>query len=200
MRILETTCAISILGLCAALQPVLQGRPERKPTPESPTRAPMDAVVDEMQGAWRLTKMDSPVLDVQNRQDVGFLLVAGNYFSFELHFGWVAPHGQSTQRAFTSGTHRFEIDERSRMVARSVIGSAIDDQGRILFEQPGRQREYAVDCSSGFMKLTRDDGTKFEFERMVDTKPKRDFYGRPIKPKPAGEDAKTGGETPPKKD
>lgn len=201
MRLVETTCAISVVCLCLSLRAVRQEGPERKPPSLSPAaKAATQGIVDEMQGAWRLTSMDSPTLDKQSRTDVGYLLVAGSYFSFELHFGWTSADGTSTKRSFQSGTHHFEVDDRSRMTANSVIGSIIDDDGRVLFEQPGRKREYAVDCMGSHMKLKRDDGMTLEFERMIDTRAKRDFYGRLIKPKPPEEAGKGSKEAPPKKD
>ncbi len=211
MRLLETTCAISAVCLCLSLRAVQQRPPE--PTPKAPSiTKPANPAMEDMQGAWKLVKMETLNLDKQGRTDVGFMLVSGNYFSFELHVGWASRDGNSTTRTFQSGTHRFEVDEHSKMVASSVIGSINDPDGRFLFEQPGRQREYTVDCVGSVLKLKRDDGTSFEFERLIDSRPRRDFYGRPIKPKESATDDKDkdgkekggtdkgGAETPPKKD
>lgn len=200
MRLLETSLVLFCICLCLAQKPVPKDDPDTKPTQSPGTKAATEAIVEEMQGTWRLVSMESLALQKQRRQEVGFMVVGGSYFSFELHFGWASVDGNATQRSFISGTHRFEIDERGMLIANSVIGSAIDNEGRILFEQPGRRREYKVDCAGNHLKLKREDGTTFEFERMGDSRVKRDIYGRPVKPKEAGDAGKGGKEAPPKKD
>jgi hypothetical protein len=210
MRLLETTCAISVVCLCLSLRAVQQPLPpEPKPKPPSVTK-PVNPLIEDMQGAWKLVKMLSLNLDVAGRTEVGFLLVSGNYFSFELHMGWTSRDRNAARVTYTSGTHRFELDEKSKMISSSVIGSLNDPNGVVVFEQPGKQREYTVECVGNLLKLRRDDGTSFEFERLLDNRPRRDFYGRPIKPKETPDDTEKGGdkggtekggtETPPKKD
>lgn len=203
MRLVAITCALSVLCLSFSMRPATQGEPETKPTLPAGSKAAIQALVDEMQGSWRLVKLDSPKLEKLSRQEVGFLLVSGNYFSFEMHMSWTAANNVNDKRTFQSGTHRFEIDESSRMTANSVIGSGIDDKGVVVFEQPGHARTYAVSCAGTTLKLERDDGTTFEFERLADSKQKRDIYGRPLKvkdpnaPKEPPPEKKSG---PPKKD
>jgi hypothetical protein len=160
-----------------------------------------------MQGAWRLTKVESLTMEKEGRMEAGYLLVAGDYFSFELHMGWTKPDGSSMTRVYQSGTHRFEVDDNYKMSTSSLIGSINDPKGLVLFEQPGHRREYTVDCVVDTLKLKRDDATTFEFERLQDKRPKRDFYGRPVKPKEKKPDEKKpedpadgGRDTPPKKD
>lgn len=195
MRFVAITCALSVVCLSLSMRPALQGEPNTKPTLPAGSKAAIQALVDEMQGTWRLMKLDSPTLDKQRRQETGFMLISGNYFSFEMHMSWTSLNNQGEKRSFISGTHRFEIDERSRLTANSVIGSAIDDDGRVLFEQPGHARQYDVTCAGTTLKLKRDDGTTLEFERLSDSKMTRDIYGRPLKVK----DPNAPAEPPPEK-
>jgi hypothetical protein len=67
------------------------------------------------------------------------------------------------------------------MAARLVIGSNIDDFGVVVWETPDRVRNYDLSCATDTLKLTREDGTLFEFERLVDSKTPRDIFGRPLK-------------------
>ena len=207
MRLLETTCAISVACLCLSLTAVPQlPVPKEPPQPLSPTKS-RNPVIDTMQGAWKLTKVESLTMDKERRMEAGYLLVAGDFFSFELHMGWQSLDGGSLTRVYQSGTHRFEVDDKYKMTTSSLIGSINDKNGQVLFEQPGHRREYTVACEGDTLKMKREDETTFEFERLQDNRPKRDFYGRAIKPKEKKPDEKEpkepadGGQgTPPKKD
>lgn len=164
------------------------GRERDKPKPDAParpviTRAAIAQLNEDIQGAWKLTSYEAPALEQRDRQEVGFLLVAGSYFSFEMHLGWTTTTGTVLERTFVSGTHRFEIDENSRIVANSVIGAGIDDDDKVAFEAPGRVRRYELTCTGNQMTLGREDGTKLTFERIADSRLKRDAYGRPLKTK-----------------
>jgi len=109
------------------------------------------------------------------------MVVSGSYFSFEMHMSWSEANDRISQRTSLSGTHRFQIDDKGRLTATSVIGSSVDRDGQVVWEQPGMLRKYDVTCSGETMKLVRDEGTSFEFQRMVDSKMMRDIYGRPLK-------------------
>jgi hypothetical protein len=193
MRLVETSCAISVACLLLSLRPVLQDPAPLKPTLSPAAKAAIKKTVDEMQGTWRLTHVDAPKLVKANRYETGYMLVAGSYFSLELHVNWNNPNGTLAGRLFQTCVCRFELDAQMKMTANSVLGSTIDDAGRILFEQPGFPRQYEVEVQVTKMKLKRSDGTTFEFERMIDSRQLRDFYGRPIEPKEEpvpGEDGK----------
>ncbi len=178
MRFALLSAAVLCLGLSI---PQDAGEPLPPPTPTAGSKAAMQALLTEMQGAWRLKRFESAVLDKARRQEVGYLLVSGGYFSFEMHMSWLSPDNQITKRTSFTGTHRFEIDERGRMAARLVIGSNIDDFGVVVWETPDRVRNYDLSCATDTLKLTREDGTLFEFERLVDSKTPRDIFGRPLK-------------------
>ena len=181
MRAALLLSSLSVLCLSASLRTAPQDVPATLPTPTRGTKAAIQALVDEMQGTWSLKDLDSPTLDKVRRQEAGYMVVSGIYFSFEMHMSWNTPDDRAAQRTSLSGTHRFEINDRSRMTASSIIGSSIDNDGRVVWEQPGMVRKYDVTCSGDTMKLLRDDGTALEFQRMVDSKAARDIYGRPLK-------------------
>lgn len=179
MRFALLSAALLCLSLSFAQQP--EGEPIAPPTPTPGSKAAMQALQTEMQGAWRLKRVESPALDPNRRQEVGFLLVSGSHFSFEMHMSWTSPDARIAKRTSLSGTHSFELDELLHMSARLVIGSTIDDVGMVAWEQPGKLRKYDVACATDVLRLTREDGTLFEFERLTDSKTPRDIYGRPLK-------------------
>ncbi|MBL8858748.1 MAG: hypothetical protein JNL28_09600 [Planctomycetes bacterium] len=183
MRAALIFSSLSVLCLSAPLRPLFQDTPETLPTPTRGEKAAVQALMNEMQGTWSLKSLDSPTLDKLRRQEVGYMVVSGIYFSFEMHMSWNTVDDRASRRTSLSGTHRFEINDRSRMTASSIIGSSVDNDGRVVWEQPGLLRKYDVTCSGDTMKLLRDDGTTFEFQRMADSKQARDIYGRPLKVK-----------------
>jgi hypothetical protein len=192
MRLLETTCAISVACLLLSLRPVLQDEPGIKPPISPAAKAAIKKTTDEMQGTWRLVSMDAPKLVKANRYQTGYMLVAGSYFSLELHVNWNHPNGTLAGRLFQTCVCRFELDPQLKMTASGVLGSTMDDIGRVLFEQPGLRRQYDVEVLLNRLKLKRSDGTIFEFERMIDSRQQRDFYGRPIEPKDEPEEGADG--------
>lgn len=181
MRIAFLSCLLAALCLSAALQQPPEEEPPVKPTPTPGTKAAIQKLTDEMQGAWVLRNIDSPTIEKARRREIGYLLVADNYFSFELHISWNSADDRLGPRTSLSGTHKFDIDERMELTARQVIGSTIDDQGVVVWEQPGRVRKYTVSCSGDKLRLTREDAAVFEFERAPESTGPRDIYGRPLK-------------------
>lgn len=141
----------------------------------------MKMLMTDMQGAWKLKSFEAPALDRERRLQTGFLLVSGGYFSFEMHMSWPSPDNRIVTLTSTTGTHRFEMDEIGRMTARSVIGTNVDDVGVVHWEEPGRVRKFDITCAGDILKMKREDGAEFEFQRMLDTKQPRDIYGRPLK-------------------
>jgi len=181
MRHVPHCLLLSAVALSLSFAPVIQDTKPEKPAPTTLTKGAIDSLVDTMQGAWRLAKYEAPAMEKKERHEVGFLLVSGNYFSFEMHLGWTTPNGTPLEQTFVSGTHRFEIDENSRLNASSVIGSSMDDDNRVQFEAPGRTRRYGIACNGTRLTLTREDNTVLEFEKIVDSRKKLDAYGRPLK-------------------
>lgn len=191
MRFVVPACIALVALLCLSSSQTPQGKPPEKPGDVLPPTRPksekvfIQAIEDRMQGSWRLTAYETPFLEKEYRQDVGFLVVSGNYFSLEIHIGWTVSNGSKLDhRDFISGTHRFELDERSHITTSTVIGSSFDKRGNLVFEQPGTHREYDVDVAGSRMVLKSTDGRKLTFERLVDSHARVDIFGRPIKEKP----------------
>jgi hypothetical protein len=185
MNPLTVSIALSTTLLCAA-PALLQGGKERPPR-QAPDAASAPLVKD-LQGAWKLVEFESKVLPRTRRSEVGYLLVAGEFLSFECHFGWTDDAGQSNARTFFSGTHAFELRADGVMVMTSLIGTTVHPQDIIpLFEQPGRKREYKVSFEGTKLTLLREaDEQTFRFVRHVPDQ-ELDFYGRRKKPAPPAE-------------
>jgi hypothetical protein len=140
-----------------------------------------------MQGVWRLTEYKTNKLPPDGRSETGYCMVQSNYISIELHIGWLSEDGVLFNRKdFQSGIHRFEIDQTGRMETSSIIGTFQNQGYQIGFEQPGYKRTYHVEAIIDQMTLRGDDGSKLSFERLPETRAKRDVYGRIIPDKKAG--------------
>ncbi len=186
MNPLTVSIALTTALLCAS-PAFLQGGKERPPraTPP-PDVAP---IARDLQGAWRLVEFESKVMRRERRQEVGILLVAGEFLSFECHFGWMDDAGQRDASTYFSGTHSFELRSDSVMEMTSLIGSTVDPRGGgvPVFEPSGRKREYKVKFEGTKLTLLRElDEQTFRFERLAPD-PGLDFYGRKKKPAPLAE-------------
>ena len=145
MRLAVPACIALAALACLSSNQTPPGKSDKPgetlpPTRSKPERVFIKAIEDQMQGAWRLTAFESPFLEKEYRQDVGFMVVSGNYFSLEMHLGWTVANGAKLDhRDFISGTHRFEVDERGRMTTSTVIGPAFDKHGNtadLIFSIP----------------------------------------------------------------
>jgi hypothetical protein len=186
MRFLPHTVLLALLGLL----PFQKGQ---EPDPGRPTlsdtqKKSADAFVTGMQGLWRLEEMRTPRQSGDRRMEAGYLLVSGLCFSFELHYGYVAPDGHHVvDKNFLSGTHRFEIDDAGSMNARSVIGAYFNTQGLLQFEEPNKLRRYQVKVAGETMSWSNDDGAHFLFKQLPEPRTmKRDVFGRPLPDTRAG--------------
>ncbi len=147
-----------------------------------------EALLERLQGAWQLVDLQSPQIDKARRSDVGFLIVAGHYLSFELHVGWqqAGPSRRPPLGSLHAGTHRLHLGPGARLALTSLIGTMIDSRGKTRAEPPGTQRLFNVEVLDNRLTLDRLDGYILTFVRMAESRQERDFYGRPIR-KPQGE-------------
>jgi hypothetical protein len=197
MRIALLSSALLALGLSF---PQKQGEPVSPPTISPGSKAAIAALLEDMQGIWTLKNLDSPTIQGARRQQAGYMLIAEKYFSLEMHLMWSSQDNQPHLRLTLTGTHSFELDEGLKMTAKQMIGSTTDNTGLITWEEPGRIRKFDVTCVGDVLKLRRDDGTVYEFERIFQDPELRDIYGRPLKLKDPNAPPKTPKDTNPPKD
>lgn len=190
MNFLPTSLAAVVLALAV---PVAFQSGGQKPAP--PPAAPARPVtVDSMLGAWRLTNLESPLMNKDKRSDVGYLLIAENFMSLECHIGWLDDSGTRVASTFFSGTHEYELRSDGVLVLTSLIGATVDPNGsNPVFEPTGRRREYRVKFNGSRLVLVRDkDQQTFEFERVAASGGGLDFYGRRKPPPKPAEPPKDG--------
>jgi hypothetical protein len=191
MNPLPLTCALAALGLLLAPAPALQDA-GRAPDKAPPSRA--ERLKKDIQGMWKLVRLESSTLKGQRRTEAGYLLATDEFLSFEAHIGWQDTQGYNDALAFFTGMHRFTLTNEGEILMTSLIGTSVEQgTGRPLFEPPGRTRGYQIDILDNTLTLTRrSDSQKFTFERYG-AESGLDFYGRPKKKKTPESGAEAGG-------
>lgn len=185
MRTITIACLLSTLPFWNP-PPQVPAEPVPRPTMPATAKKAIEKLRANMQGLWRLTELETPQLGNIPRQEVGYCLVNGNFFSFEMHWGWIGADAKVIDKDFLSGMHRFEFDEAFNMEATTLIGSFFNKVGVLEFEKPGQTRHFKVDCTSEKMILRSELGTIFTFDRMYDVDaPRKDVFGRPVPTKEA---------------
>jgi hypothetical protein len=176
----------SILGVvvasftCLSLNPQSQEGKEKLTLP-AVSKAKIKQLEEAMQGVWHLTEYKTTKLPADGRSEAGYLMVAGNFLSIELHIGWMSEDGvRYNRKDFQTGMHRFEVDQTGRMETSTIIGCFQTLGYQLGFEPPGTKRTYRVEAIGDQMTLYNDDGSKLSFERLPETRAKRDVYGRII--------------------
>jgi hypothetical protein len=186
MRIFSISGVLLSLLVSLSWNPPIQFGQDVKPTIPAVSKAAIKKTEDAMQGVWRLTDFVAPRLTLERRTDVGYCLVQGKYLSLEVHVGWLSEDGKSYEhKDFQTGMYRFELDQTGRMETLTVIGTQMA-AGRVpTAEVPNTKRGFKITALLDNMTWRGDDGTQFVFERMLDTRGKRDVYGRLIPDKKA---------------
>lgn len=172
-----------LLGLVAvAALGFAQDPEEESPLDPLPGVAKQNAaLLDELQGAWRLVRFDDPFLETSNREEDAVLLVSDQFLSIELHVAYFDSPQQDEllDSFFQSGTYRFRLDEEGDLQAEILIGSVTTHEGFLDFEAPGRTRPFEAEIIENQLHLTRlDRGTLFVFERIPSRRMRRDLFGR----------------------
>lgn len=159
------------------------------PSSASASRPPE---LQQLYGAWRLVDFESRNLDPVRREQVGYLLVADGFLSFECHIGWMDDAGRRRDATFFSGTHTYTYRREGTLDLSQLIGATLTPDGaQTMFEPVGRKREYKVRFAGDKLTLTREvDLQRFTFERLASAATELDFYGRRRSP----DDAKKGGD------
>jgi len=150
-----------------------------KVAPPNPTQA-QGRVLEQLQGAWRLRKIEDKQLASQRRQETGYMVVSGSHVALEIHVGYTQDNGLVGQPIFQTGIYASSIDKELNLVLNTLIGSNTDSRFKASAEQVGKQRKYSVDLVGAMLTLRRDDGAQFTFDRLADNLQRYDFYGRKV--------------------
>lgn len=200
---LSTAMQIAVLStslcLLALTAPLIQA--PKTPVPEAPpvtlTRGQVkevERIQAELQGMWKLTAMDWPLLRGASTEQVAYCLVNGNVLSMEYHVVVKGPEQRTEQVIFDSGMWRFEIGEANRLMLTSIIGSFLRPEdpnvlwspfvgkaNRLEFRAPGSKHRYDIQLLGDKLILTHASGQKLTFQRAdIGTVQRRDAYGRVI--------------------
>ena len=192
MRILSTLGGALALFTCLSWSPQFQNEKDTQITLPEVSKARIKKLEEAMQGVWHLTEYKTTKLPSEGRSEAGYCMVAGNFLSIEIHIGWISEDGvRYNRKDFQTGIHRFELDQTGRMETSTIIGCFQNQGYQLGFEPPGVKRTYRVEAVGDLMTLFNDDGSKLSFERLPETRPKRDVYGRPIPEKKLGDSSKS---------
>jgi len=174
--------------------PKVQKPPSPPLTPTKGQAKEMVRIEKDLQGLWKLTSMDWPLLRDASTESVAYCLVSGDVLSMEFHIIVKGPDQRTEQTLFDSGMWRFEIAEANRLMLTSIIGSYLRPEdpnvlwspfvskaNRIEFRAPGSTHRYDVQLLGDKLILTHSRGQKLAFQRMVmGSVQERDAYGRVI--------------------
>jgi len=156
-------------GAAPAQEPFVEPEQEPSPPPVDVYGRPhpdgLEAILEKMQGAWRLVEIVDDALPAEGRLEVGYLLVSAHFLAIEVHMTWEDTDGEPLEDAFQSGIHEFTFDGPDRLVAASLIGSYLDDEEELEWEVPTSVREFQVHVADTALTLLRDDGSYLVFER-----------------------------------
>jgi hypothetical protein len=121
------------------------------------------------------------VLGDRQLEHVGYALVHDSYLSIEFHLRLVDKQKQDWGQSLVTGLHRFELDGLGDMETSTIIATSTRSDGSPVFETPGTVRKYRVSLTNEHMSLTRDDGHRLEFDRLLDDRRRYDVFGRPVR-------------------
>jgi hypothetical protein len=143
---------------------------ERVRREQEAARAARDArcvqTLRDMQGGWQLVAFRSPLLQDEGRQEVAYLLVGGEFLSIEIHMAYFDQAGVEERSFIQTGTYRLNFNTDEDLTAMLLIGTLKSEEGYTVPQFPGDISVYGVEFSKGSLILTRDDGTRFTFERV----------------------------------
>lgn len=143
-----------------------------------------------LQGLWQLVDIDDPELPRSSREHEGYLLVHGKALAFELHVQWSDAHYRGVlffsrgrwdpADVFQTGIHQFQLDRLGNLRTTALIGSYLDEEDRLAWEDAGATREYQLEVSDNSLTLVRPDGARYDFARHRSAIGSQlDFFGAP---------------------
>jgi hypothetical protein len=173
-----------LAAACACLVALSLAPVQERPKPAPPTLA-QSQVLESVQGAWRLRKIEDKALPTQGRQEAGYLVVSGSHAAIEIHVGYTLQNGTLGDPEFQSGIYAATVDSERKLVLGTLIGMRTDRAVKAIAEPVGQSRKFGVEVAGAMLTLRREDGAVFQFDRLQDKSAKSDFYGRPVGEKPA---------------
>lgn len=157
---------------------------------DPPSTLAQNRVLEQLQGAWKLRKIEDKRLLATGRLETGYMVVSGSHMALEIHIGFTQDSGEVGEPLFHTGIYAVEVDKELGLVLKTLIGSQTDRRYRAVAEQPGRERRYAPELVGAVLTLRRDDGAQFIFDRQADRLQQYDFYGRKLPQEKAGDKPK----------
>jgi len=161
------------LVLCLALLPThaavraQDGQQPGRITAEEVRRARIEEMQNEILGLWKITRMRTQVGVFQDKELVGFMLVAPDHLSLEFHVENF-PQDQGLdgfELLFQSGIHDWRFSSMAELELVSVIGTDGTTGQWPSFESPGKKRLFRIQLGGGQMRLERGN-TQLDLSRM----------------------------------
>lgn len=143
-----------------------------------------------LQGLWQLVDIDDPDLPRPSREHEGYMLIHGRSLALELHVQWSDARYRGVlffargrwhpADVFQTGIHQFQLDRLGNMRTTALIGSYLDEEDRLLWEDAGTVHEYRVEVFDNSLSLMLPDGGRYDFARHRSPSDSQlDFYGGP---------------------
>lgn len=181
--------ALLLVAAGAAPQAAVQGRaprPDAAPAAQEEEQV-QPTLVEQMQGAWRLTDVFDPLGNFEIGFTAGYVLVVDGYMSFELHTRGRSPVDSAYDDFISTGTYTLDFDAVQDMTITTLIGStSFNYEEEVEYEPPGTQRRYRAQVGEQSLVLERIEagagyGTRFSFTRLpTNVSGRLDFFGRPV--------------------
>ena len=120
-----------------------------------------------MQGGWQLRELRSAVIYDEGREDVGFLVVSGEFMSIELHLAYFDEYDEMEDSIVQTGTYRLNFDVYGNLIANLLIGCVDTGDGFAEPQEPGAQSVFETTVDGEALTLLREDGSRYIFDRMA---------------------------------
>jgi len=164
--------AATLLSAAAAQDgtPEIGGR-DRRLASDKATAARRQAqdidTLREMQGGWQLIELRVPDLPDLGRRDVGYMIVASEFASIEVHTAFFDDEGEEQDSLMQTGTYRLNFDIYGQLLATLLIGSVDGGPELTVPREPGEVSAYEARVVGDVLTLTTDDGKRLTFERVA---------------------------------
>ncbi len=120
-----------------------------------------------MQGGWQLVELRPTLFEDAGREDVAYMIVAGDFMSIEIHLAYFEENGEELESFIQTGTYRLSFNEYGELLATLLIGSMDEDDEMTYPREPGVQVIYEAEVRHGILTLVSGDGTRFTLEKMA---------------------------------